>query len=174
MKNRRHARECALQLLFQVEANPSGSLDKMFVDFWHQRRQLEEDGAESFGEAAGIPAENDAAGRELTTRLMTFTEGLVRGVLASREQIDEKIEGCLKNWDLRRLGGVERNVLRLAVFELLIEKDVPPVVCINEAVDLAKFFSATESGRFVNGVLDRLRVETRRDPRNGTPRKGTF
>lgn len=163
MKNRRHARECALQLLFQIEANPSGSLDETFADFWHQRLQIEDELMDSYVPEAEKPEGSEEENRELVTRLRTFSEGLVRGVMASREQIDAKIVGCLKNWDLRRLGGVERNVLRMAVFELLIEKDVPPVVCINEAVDLAKFFSNTESGRFVNGVLDRLRYESQRD-----------
>jgi N utilization substance protein B len=66
------------------------------------------------------------------------------------------------------MGVVDRNVLRMALYELMHCEDIPPVVTINEAVDLAKFFSNTESGRFVNGVLDRVRKDLKREARAGT------
>ena len=72
-----------------------------------------------------------------------------------RESLDAQIEPFLENWSLYRLGTIERNVLRLGAWELL-NSDIPSAIVINESVDLAKFFSSTKAGRFVNGVLDRF------------------
>jgi N utilization substance protein B len=77
-------------------------------------------------------------------------------VLGHLDEIDDKLAAYTKNWPLYRMGTVERNVLRLAFYELLYCSDVPPAVVLNEAIDLAKYFSNTDSGRFVNGILDRL------------------
>jgi N utilization substance protein B len=88
-------------------------------------------------------------------KLRQFAERLVRGVFDNRAAIDEKLAFYTQNWPLHRMGAVDRNVLRLAIYEMFFGGEVPAVVCINEAVDLAKFFSSSESGRFVNGILDR-------------------
>jgi len=130
MTTRRTTREWALQILFQLDLNPV-EVDVALRDFW--------DGQE--------PA--DAGSRE-------FTETLVRGVTDNRAAIDEKITQYAENWDIRRMGVVDRNVLRMAIHEMLHRGDVPPIVSINEAVDIAKNFSSNESGRFVNGILDRV------------------
>jgi N utilization substance protein B len=84
-----------------------------------------------------------------------FAEERVRGVMLERDALDARIEPRLKNWSLYRLGAVERNVLRLGFWELENCPEIPAPIVINEHVDLAKFFSETKSGRFVNGLLDR-------------------
>lgn len=140
MGTRRRARECALQLLFQLDVNPSDKLDEVFDEYWR-------------------------GGDDVGATNRRFAEELVRGTLEHRAEIDAVLVKRLEHWDLSRLGGIERNVMRMAVFEMLHRTDVPPVVSINEAVDVAKFFSATESGRFVNGVLDRIREGLTRSAR---------
>jgi transcription antitermination protein NusB len=132
MNPRRHARECAVQLLFQLDYGRD-ELTGVFATFW--------------------------ADKELTAAMRKFAEGLVRGVLEKQETIDALIQKCADNWKLSRIARVDLSVLRLAVYELKFRPDVPPAVAINEAIDLAKYFSSNESGRFVNGVLDRARKE---------------
>jgi len=86
-------------------------------------------------------------------------ESAVLGVLANQKEIDESISTYAQNWRLGRMASADRNIIRLAVYEMLFCPDIPPVVSINEAVDLAKEYGTNESGRFVNGVLDRIRKE---------------
>ena len=81
------------------------------------------------------------------------------GVLEHREAIDERIKGYAKNWDFHRIAAVDRNIMRLAIFEMFHREDIPPVVSINEAVDIAKKFSTQDSGKFVNGILDKIKGE---------------
>ncbi|MFN3284449.1 MAG: transcription antitermination factor NusB [Pseudothermotoga sp.] len=80
----------------------------------------------------------------------------VRGIYNNLSQIDEKISMCLENWHLERLSSVDRCVLRLGTYELLFEQDVPIEVTLDEAVELAKKYGTENSGRFVNGVLDKI------------------
>ena len=82
-------------------------------------------------------------------------------MLEHREELDGQLAAHTRNWSLYRLGTVERNVLRIAFFELL-HLDTPPPVVINEAVDVAKYFSTTEAGRFINGILDSAKESLRR------------
>jgi len=89
------------------------------------------------------------AGRE-------FAQKLVHGLLTRLEEIDALLAGIIENYDFNRLAAVDRNILRLATYELLYLEDVPPRVAINEAIEIAKAFGSSESGRFVNGVLDRI------------------
>ena len=89
-----------------------------------------------------------------------FADPLIRGVIDARVEIDAAIEKHVRNWSLDRMAAVDRNVLRLAVYEMLHRDDIPPVVSINEAVDIAKKFSTHDSGKFVNGI------------RNSSVRKG--
>ena len=70
-----------------------------------------------------------------------------------------------KNWDIHRMAVIDRNILRLAIYEIMFRDDIPPVVSINEAVDIAKRYSTEESGKFVNGILDKIRSETLRPSR---------
>ncbi len=148
MATRRDAREWALQIVFSLDLNTREELNRVFDDFF-----------------ASNPCE-DAAAR-------TFCESLVRGVVAERATIDEAIGRYAEHWSLKRMGVVDRNVLRIALYELMFRPEVPPAVVINEAIDIAKYFSNSESGRFINGILDRARkeLEKKRDgdekPANG-------
>jgi N utilization substance protein B len=87
-----------------------------------------------------------------------FFDRLVRGVQENRETIDTVIEQFSSNWKLSRMSCVDRNVLRIAVFELLFCADIPPKVSINEAIDVGKRFGTEESGAFINGILDSIRM----------------
>jgi N utilization substance protein B len=80
-------------------------------------------------------------------------------------EIDDRIRRYSENFDFNRIAAVDRNILRLAIYEMLFRDDIPPVVSINEAIELAKTFGGTESGRFVNGILDRVRKELTRPAR---------
>ena len=88
-------------------------------------------------------------------------------MLEHRDAIDEKIKSHAKNWDFHRIAAVDRNIMRLAIYEMLHREDIPPVVSINEAVDIAKKFSTQDSGKFVNGILDKMRGEILRPARSG-------
>ena len=139
---RRLARELAVQFLYQFDL-AGGSFDEAFPLFWETQSEV------------------DNAGRQ-------FAEELVRGVLEQRAGIDEKIVRYTENWDLPRIAAVDRNILRLAAYEMLYRDDIPPVVSINEAVDIAKKFSTHESGAFVNGILDRLKADLTRPTRTAS------
>lgn len=97
-----------------------------------------------------------------------FGEELIYGALENIEEIDEKIMTLASNWDFERIAKIDLAILRLAIFELLFRKDIPPVVTINEAIDLSKDFSSAESRRFVNGILDRLRKTLDRPSRSAS------
>lgn len=86
-------------------------------------------------------------------------------MVAHRDQIDERIRKYCENYNLNRISAVDRNVLRLAIYEMLYRDDIPPVVSINEAIELAKTFGGAESGKFVNGILDRVRKDLDRPAR---------
>lgn len=138
MGKRREGREAAIQFLFQRDLNttePGTTLE----DFWHLR-----------------PA---------TEKTREFSNAIIRGVLANQQAIDERIKKFTANYELGRIAAVDRNVLRVAIYEMLFCPEVPPVVSINEAIEIAKAFGAEESGRFVNGILDRIRGELKRPAR---------
>ena len=99
----------------------------------------------------------------MATRL--FADKLIRGVLEHRPELDARIKQHAENWDLHRMAVVDRNILRLAIYEMLHRDDIPPVVSINEAVDIAKKFSTQDSGKFVNGILDKIKGELMRPAR---------
>jgi len=86
-------------------------------------------------------------------------------VIERRDELDERIRKYAKNWDLKRMATVDRNIMRLAIYEMLYRLDIPPVVSINEAVDIAKRYSTDDSGKFVNGILDQVRAELLRPAR---------
>ncbi len=145
--NRRNSREWALQMLFLADSNPPlDGIDKTIADFWEMQA------------VEGKPPDKN---------LRAFAEQLVRGVWENRDAIDARISGYLTNWTIDRIGGVDRNVLRIAAYELFHCEETPPVVILNEAVDIAKFFSTRDSGKFVNGVLDRAMKDVTRPPREG-------
>jgi N utilization substance protein B len=90
-------------------------------------------------------------------------------VLDRQESIDVKIRAFSENWDFKRIAVVDRNILRLAIYELLFRDDIPPVVSINEAIELAKRFSTEDSSKFVNGILDRVKKDLSRPLRSPRP-----
>ncbi len=139
MATRRDARERAVQFLYHWDLNPGKDLTEALARFWQMH-----------GAPAGMRA---------------HAETLARGALDHREALDDCIREYAENWDVARMGAVDRNIMRLAVYEMLHCDDVPPVVSVNEAVDLAKYFCSRESGRFVNGVLDRIRKTLARPAR---------
>ena len=94
---------------------------------------------------------------EPTEEVYPFFEKLVTGVVAERDAIDELIERYSSNWKISRMSCVDRNVMRIAVYELLYCSDIPAKVSINEAIDVGKKYGTVESGAFINGILDTIR-----------------
>ncbi len=88
-----------------------------------------------------------------------FALHLVHGVLAHKDEIDALVRKHAFNWDFNRIAAIDRQIMRIALFELLHEPRTPPPVCINEAIDVAKLFSTSESGHFINGILDSIRKQ---------------
>lgn len=94
-----------------------------------------------------------------------FGEELIQGVIEHAPDIDARIKGLAHNWEFDRIAKIDLTILRLAMFEMLFRKDIPPVVSINEAIDLSKQFSNADAKRFINGILDRLKDQVGRDAR---------
>ena len=165
MGKRREARERAVQFLFQHDLNPPSDLAGELEQFWSSQRtaaiEEEKTGVATWGEKVELPP---PTAEEAETRL--FAEPLIKGVLEHRDAIDEQIKKHAKNWDFHRIAAVDRNIMRLAIYEMLHRQDIPPVVSINEAVDIAKKFSTQDSGKFVNGILDKIKGELMRPARN--------
>jgi N utilization substance protein B len=163
MGKRHEARERAVQFLFQHDLNPPENLELELAQFWNTQRVsvMEDEKAPSIWGPRGEfpPPTTDEA------ELRLFAEPLIRGVLGQRDQLDEHIKKHAKNWDFHRIAAVDRNIMRLAIYEMLNRDDIPPVVSINEAVDIAKKFSTQDSGKFVNGILDKVRGEILRPSR---------
>jgi N utilization substance protein B len=163
MGKRREARERAVQFLFQHDLNAPDNLDEALDRFWESQSAtaiVQDKGGATWGEKVELPP---ATTEEVTTRL--FADKLIRGVLENRTSLDERIQQHAENWDLHRMAVVDRNVLRLAIYEMLFRDDIPPIVSINEAVDVAKKFSTKDSGKFVNGILDKIKNELMRPAR---------
>ncbi len=119
--------------------------------------------------AGGSPEEAFPAfweGQSPEDDVREFAERLVAGVTRERARLDPLITAAAENWRLERIATVDRNILRLGVYEMLFEHDVPPAVCIDEAVEIAKRFGSEQSGGFINGVLDAVRRHHERgDPK---------
>ena len=163
MGKRREARERAVQFLFQHDLNPPEDLPAALEHFWESQRAAAI--AEDKGYATwGQPVELAPSTTE-EVAIREFADPLIRGVLEHRDEADEVIRKHAKNWELHRIAAVDRNVLRLAIYEMLHRDDIPPVVSINEAVDIAKKFSTQDSGKFVNGILDKVKGELMRPAR---------
>lgn len=163
MGKRREARERAVQFLFQHDLNPPENLEAALNHFWDSQRAAaiaEEKGVANWGQPIELPP---PSADEAAIRL--FAEPLIRGALEHRDEADGIIKKHAQNWDLHRMAAVDRNILRLAIYEMLYRDDIPPVVSINEAVDIAKKFSTQDSGKFVNGILDKVKGELMRPAR---------
>lgn len=163
---RRQGREWALQMLCQADLNPTDDLDAAIENFWRQQWQIKEEAAQEVSRSPDtvIPEPPDFPELVAPKQIREFAESRVRGVLSALDDLDKSLAPHLDHWAMYRLGTVERNVLRLGAWELRNCPDIPAPVVINEAVDLAKYFSNAESGRFVNGVLDHLAREARPAP----------
>jgi N utilization substance protein B len=152
-----------VQFLFQYDLNPPEDLDLALGQFWESQRAVviaADHGPARWGGPIDVPP---PSAEEASIRL--FAEPLIRGVIQHREALDETIRKYAKNWDMHRMAVVDRNILRLAVYEMFHRDDIPPVVSINEAVDVAKRFSTEDSGKFVNGLLDRIKGDILRPAR---------
>lgn len=162
MGKRREARERAVQFLFQHDLNPPEDLDGALEQFWNSQRMaaIVDETKAHWGEKTELPP---PTAEEAAMRV--FADPLIRGTLEHRDACDEIIKKHAKNWDLHRIATVDRNVMRLAIYEMLHREDIPPVVSINEAVDIAKKFSTHDSGKFVNGILDKVKGELMRPAR---------
>ena len=111
--------------------------------------------------------------RPASKPIRDFALPLVEGVLAHRVETDERITRYTENYELGRLAVVDRNILRLAIYEMLHRPDIPPVVSINEAIEIAKRFGSEESSRFVNGILDRVKLDLKRPLRTADVTNGS-
>jgi transcription antitermination protein NusB len=163
MGKRREARERAVQFLFQHDLSPPEDLERALSEFWDTQRAAaiaDDKGPAHWGQPVDLPP---PTAEEAEERL--FAEPLIRGALEHRDAIDGHIKKHVKNWEIHRIAAVDRNIMRLAIYEMLYRDDIPPVVSINEAVDIAKKFSTQDSGKFVNGVLDKIKGELMRSAR---------
>lgn len=134
MGKRRKGRELALMILYELEFRP-GETERALKEFWQDHPALPE--------------------------VQAFADSLVRGTLERSAEIDRLIAANAAHWSLARIALVERNILRLAAYELLYRHDIPEKVAINEAIELAKLYGSQESGAFVNGILDQIRLHMR-------------
>jgi N utilization substance protein B len=98
----------------------------------------------------------------------SFGEELIQGVVKNQAGIDAQIKVLAQNWEFERIAKIDLAILRIAMFEMLHRKDIPPVVSINEAIDISKQFSNADSKRFINGILDRLKDQLGRDARKAS------
>ena len=141
MRKRSRGREFALQMLYQIDIRRVDCA-QILQEFWQHYQP---------------PAE-----------VKTFAEQIVQGAVMHLEEIDPLIARHADNWDLKRMAVIDRNILRLGAYELLYTEDVPPKVCINEAIELAKRFGDDDSGKFINGILDAIH-KARSKPAEASP-----
>lgn len=137
MGKRRKSREFALQILYQLDITKQDATKTLsqLQDHFSPNEKRDE-----------------------------FTERLVLGVLEHCQEIDGLVEQNSENWRLDRINIVDRNILRIAIFELLYCGEIPPKVTLNEAIDLGKRYGSEDSGSFINGILDRIQNEVVRKP----------
>jgi len=132
MRKRTLARECALKILYRIEIAKE-SADSSVQDFWSK------------------------SGKSINKDVRDFTDSLVRGTVENIKAIDEVISKYADNWNISRMAVIDRNIMRMAVYEMLYRDDIPPNVSINEAIELAKKYGDVDSGKFVNGILDKIK-----------------
>ena len=154
LSKRRRAREMAIQMLYQSDLGQE-SCDRVLNDFKpgdYLSEESDETSAES--QRAVFTADSSVRNAAELDSALEYAKTLVRGTLEHLEHIDKLIRQQAEHWRLERMPPVDRNILRLAVYEFLCETDVPKLVILDEAIELAKEFGTEQSGRFVNGVLD--------------------
>ncbi|MFH1868601.1 MAG: transcription antitermination factor NusB [Candidatus Omnitrophota bacterium] len=141
MRKRTRAREVALQILYQYDIRKEDP--GMLIDDYWKREYLSEN--------------------KLDDSVRDFAAILVKGTIDNLEKIDSMVISYTENWKLERMAVVDRNIMRMATYELLFMHDIPPKVSINEAVDLAKKYGDVDSGKFVNGILDKIGKSERKE-----------
>jgi len=139
---RRTGRVAALQYLFAWSINPPANLANDLQAFF----ETQENPRDTY----------------------SYGEEIINGVIEHIADLDARIKGLAHNWEFERIAKIDLAILRLAMYEMLYRKDVPPVVSINEAIDLSKQFSNADAKRFINGILDRLKDQLGRDARKAT------
>lgn len=132
MSNRRDNRVAAMQFLYQWSINKTDDLPAALVLFFKEMEHPRD--------------------------YYAFGEELIHGAIANMEEVDAVIRAYLRNWDFERIAKIDLAILRLAVFEMLKRRDIPPIVSINEAIDLSKDFSIPDAKRFINGILDQFKL----------------
>lgn len=137
MRKRTKARECALKILYAIDITKEEPR-KCVETFWENHE--------------GIEAE-----------ARDFANALVFGLSKNIAAVDKVISAYATNWQLKRMAVVDRNILRFATYELLFMEDIPPKVSINEAIDIAKKYGDRDSGKFVNGILDKINKTERKE-----------
>ena len=130
MGRRRKARESTLQILFQLEFD-NFPLEKALKDHWKNKKVHKE--------------------------IREYSNWLAEGIVAHQEKIDNIIQSTSEHWRISRMALIDRNILRMAVFELLYEESIAPAVVINEAIEVAKKYSGEKASTFINGILDAVR-----------------
>ncbi|NIM59171.1 MAG: transcription antitermination factor NusB [Candidatus Aminicenantes bacterium] len=130
MGRRRKAREETLRILFRLEFE-NKQIEKTLNQYWESKKTTEE--------------------------IKEYSTWLVNGIISDQEKIDNIIQQVSEHWRISRMAIVDRNILRMAVFELLYEKNIAPAIIINEAIEIAKKYSGDEAATFVNGILDAIR-----------------
>lgn len=139
MGKRREGRMLVVQFFYQQEHAPSKSIEDGLLVFWLMV--------------------------DCSVEARKFAEPVILGMSSRLRELDAVLNKYAQNWDTKRMAPVDKNILRLALYEMLHVPEVPPVVAINEAIELAKELSTDDSGKFVNGILDRVRKELPRSPR---------
>jgi len=133
MRRRTKARECALKVLYAIDITKDKPEDCLKV-FWRDHETVNPD-------------------------IKEFAEYLVKETCENKKVVDKIITKCATNWQIQRMATIDRNIIRMATFEILFADDIPPKVSMNEAVEIAKKYGDNDSGKFVNGVLDKINRE---------------
>ncbi|MFH1904176.1 MAG: transcription antitermination factor NusB [bacterium] len=142
MGSRRKGRELVLTLLYRAEFSSDKNIKRAIENIIKL-------------DPTGLDTE------QYGSNIADFAEDLFRGVLANRETIDKLLEKYLEHWEIDRVAVIDKSIMKMAIYEILFRDDIPDVVSINEAVELAKKYSTENSGGFVNGILDRIRKDKR-------------
>ncbi len=137
MKKRRKAREAILQILYQKDITGDTSLE-ISEEYWKELQNIQD--------------------------VMEFANGLVKGTLENMDKIDSLIEKSSDNWVVSRMGVVDRNILRMAFYEMVADNGIPEKVTLDEAIEIAKKYGTEDSSKFINGVLDKIRKEVATNP----------
>ena len=152
MGSRRRARAIALQILCTLEKQPDLNVEQAIGLYFRHLATSAAPGGDELEDDSDASEGEDADASEHRG----FSEELVRGVRQRIGELDELLARCSRNWRLERMSWVDRNLLRMASYELAHHPDTPARVAINEAIEVAKRYGTTESPAFINGVLDRV------------------